>query len=231
MPHFTHNWKSVPYPLTTFTHFPLFLHLSPGNHQSSVSLSFLHSTCKEFTQYHFLFSDIVQVKPCTRVSFALWNSRSVPRRSQPVAGPAIRRAVGCPGTGMRAAPTPPVRPPQAFPLRPNPEAAAALGLSLGLQNAPQQPRSGNLEIKTTNKLYSSHACRIRSTGPLGEVTGRRRPSRRAWGAVPVRGEREGPVWGSGVPPYWWISNLKAGNNAQAAENKLQSGQLATFATA
>ena len=46
MPHFTHNWKSVPYPLTTFTHFPLFLHLSPGNHQSSVSLSFLHSTCK-----------------------------------------------------------------------------------------------------------------------------------------------------------------------------------------
>lgn len=177
-----------------------------------------------------MFSDIVQVRPCTRVSFALWNSRSVPRGSQPVSGLAIRRAVGYPGTGLRATPTQRVRPPRAFPLRANPEAGAALGFSLGLQNAPQQPRSGNLEIKTTNKPYSSHACRAHSTGPLGEVTGRRRPGRRAWGAFPVWGEREGPVW-SGVPPYWWISNLKAGNKTQAADNKLQNGQLATFATA
>lgn len=107
---------------------------------------------------------IVQVRPCTRVSFALWNSRSVPRGSQPVSGPAIRRAVGYPGTGLRAAPRQRVRPPRAFPLRANPEAGAALGFSLGLQNAPQQPRSGNLEIKTTNKPYSSHACRAHSTG-------------------------------------------------------------------
>lgn len=45
------------------------------------------------------------------------------------------------------------------------------------------------------------------------------------------GREGGACAGSGVPPYWWISNLKAGNNAQAAENKLQNGPSAAFATA
>lgn len=50
---------------------------------------------------------------------------------------------------------------------------------------------------TTTSCITHKPEGFHSTGQLGEVTGRRRSCRWAWGAAPIPGQRDGPVWVQG----------------------------------
>lgn len=106
------------------------------------------------------------------------------------------RAIGYPGKAWGPAPTPGARPPQTYPLRANPLAGAAL---VGLPGIAERTSATMVRElgKTTTSCITHKPEGFHSTGQLGEVTGRRRSCRRAWGAAPIRGERDGPVWVQG----------------------------------
>lgn len=85
--------------------------------------------------------------------------------------------------------------------------------------------------KNNNKLYYSQAWRISLHRPAGRGHRETEIVQAGLGCCSDSGREGWTCVGSGVPLYWWTSNLKAGNKAQAAEDKLQNGQLAKFETA